>query len=503
MALSKIQDPIYITPVYNPINFTLSASTTSEENFRYICYLTDCNDNLLTTITQPPRPDNVLGFFNVQKLCAAYVTPLTPSKLFTQLYKTPEQACFKAKFAESYTIYYTCTSVNIDVSPVDGYDLQFYFNDDHGFNVGDIISFSGTGAIGDLYNNTWQVIATPSNTTINVNGLNQGTTNSGTTATCVLASHQRTTLSAQTNMEYEFWVNNSALGTCDFLDYKLIDYDISNNAEWPINWYNNIPQPFTLRYGNYLDAVVLYSQSAYPSNTPLNIIVRTYDNTGGTYTYTSPNIPDASWSGASTFVIPCGPSNLNNANVTSTWTPTGAATFPIIKTNTTSYDVRLKNGFAFPTNNLEFTIDNTCSKYTNFELNFLDTYGNYIPINFTLVQRKNVSVQRNTFKKSLGQVTTASGGFYECDDRGLTILNNIIQYTYTLQTNWMSEDMSLYYEQLITSPNVFWNYEGTGSFLPVVLTTNSVDVLDKKNSRLIQYSLTMTPSNNPIVQQGS
>ena len=510
MALSKIQDPAYITPVYNPINFTLSASTTAEENFRYICFLYDCNDNLLTTITQPPRPDNKLGFFNLQKLCAAYVTPTQPTRTYTRVFKNPEQACFKAKFAESYTQYFTCTSVQIDPTPVDDYDLIFYFNSGHSFSVGDIITFNGTGDIGDLYNNTWQVIATPSNTTINVNGINQGTANSATTATCVLASHQRTTLSAQTNMTYEFWVNNSALETCDFLDYKLSTYDISDNAEWAIKWYGNYPQPYPIRYwgagkgtGNYFDAVVLYSESQYPTNTPNYIKVRTYDSLGSTFYYSSPSLPDTDWISGSTFFIPCGTANLNFQAITSSWTASGPATFPIIKSNTIAYDVTIYNGLAQVSETLSFVIDDTCSKYTNFELIFLDRYGNYTPINFTLVQRKNVSVQRNTFKKSLMRVTANSGGFYECDDRGLTILNNIIQYTYTLQTNWMSEDMSLYFEQLITSPNVFWNYDGAGSFLPVVLTTNSVDVLDKKNSRLIQYSVTMTPSNNPIVQQGS
>jgi len=502
MSLEVIQSPTYISPVYNPIPFVINSDNTAEENFRYICYVNDCDGNLLTTITQPAHPTEGVGFFNLQKICSAYVPTTSPSQLFTQLYKTPEQACFSAEFAESYTAYFTCTSVNIDLSPVDGYNLEFYFNDNHEFIVGDIISFSGTGDIGVLYNNTWEVIAVPSVTTINVNGINLGTANSGTTATCVLASGQRTTYPIVSSATTEFWVNNSAFDTCDWLNYKLEDYDISDNAEWPIKWYNNIPQPYTLRYGNYLDAVVLYSQSAYPANTPLNIIVRTYDNTGGTYTYTSPNIPDASWSGASTFVIPCGPSNLNNANVTSTWTPTGAATFPIIKTDTTSYDVRLKNGFAFPTNNLEFTIDDTCSKYDNFEINFLDRKGNYIPFNFTLVQRKNVSVNRLNFKKGLGQASVNEGFNYSCKDRGTTTINNIITYQYTLQSNWLSNNMSEYFEELLTSPNVFWNYDGSGDFRPITLNTNSLEILTKKNSRMIAYQITFNSSINPVVQQG-
>jgi hypothetical protein len=504
MSLEVLQSPEYITPVYNPVPFVINSDNTAEENFRYICYVKDCDGNLLTTITQPAYPTEGVGFFNLQKICSAYVPSTSPSELYTQLYKTPEQACFSAEFAESFTTYFTCTAVQIDVSPVDGYNLLFFFTNGHSFVTGDIISFSGTGEIGELYNNTWEVIQTPSPFVINVNGINQGTASSATTATCVLASGQRTTYPIVSSATTEFWVNNSALDTCDWLSYKLDEYNISrvSGSTWPIKWYNNIPQPYPLREGNYLDAVVLYSQSDYPTDTPNAIIVRTTDSTGGTYTYTSPNIPDTSWSGASTFMIPCGPANLNIANVAALWTASPPATFPIIKPNTTSYIVRLRNGLASVTEDLEFTIDDSCSKYDNFEINFLDRKGNYIPFNFTLVQRKNVSVNRLNFKKGLGNVNANNGFFYSCKDRGTSTINNIITYQYTLQSNWLSNDMSEYFEELITSPNVFWNYNGSGDFRPITLNTNSVEILTKKNSRMIAYQITFNSSINPVVQQG-
>lgn len=502
MALTKLSEPDYIMPAFNPIVFSLSSTNSAQENFRYICYLYDCNNNLLTTITNPPDP-NGRSYFNLQKICSSYVPVTKPSKRYTYVYKSDEQACFTAKFAESYTAYYICTAVQIAGTPVNGYDLQFYFNAGHQFSIGDIISFSGTGTIGTLYNNTWQVVATPSSNLVVVNGFNQGTASSATTANCVLASHQRTNQAIETGLNTTFWVGNSAIETCDFIDYKVSEYEIGNTAEYPVSWFNNIPQPFTIRAGNYMDALVYYPNSYYPTNSPNRMVIYTINSAGVASIYQTSSIPDTSWQNGSIFYIPIGPANLNNGNVQVQFTASPPATFPIIKSDTIAYGVTIYNGFLQVTDTLLFEIDTTCSKYTNFELNFLDRKGNYVPFNFTLVQRKNVGVNRTNFKKGLGKLVSAAGWYYDCTDRGTTTLNNTINYTYTLQTNWLSEDMSLYFEELVTSPNVFWNEDGSGTFIPVTLTTNAVDVLDKKNSRLIQYSVTMTPSNNPVVQTGS
>jgi hypothetical protein len=66
----------------------------------------------------------------------------------------------------------------------------------------------------------------------------------------------------------------------------------------------------------------------------------------------------------------------------------------------------------------------------------------------------------------------------------------------------LSNDMSIYFEELLTSPNVYWNVDGLGTLIPITLTTNTTEILTKKNSRLIAYQIQFTQSNNPIVQQG-
>lgn len=502
MALSIIQQPEYINAAFNPIPFTINSTLTAEENFRYVAYLYDCNNTLLSTITQPPYPNLGVGVFNFQKICSAYVKSLAPSKLYTTIYENPEQACFTAKFAESYTIYYICTSVQIAGTPVDGYNLQFYFNANHGFNIGDVISFSGTGEIGTLYNNTWEVIATPSTTTLVVNGINAGTSNSATTANCVLASHQRTTLPTDNALDYSFWAYDAAVATCDY-PIKLDDYDISvGSGGWPVPWFSDMPQPYPIRITNYCDVNCVYDIRNYPSNSPNTIVVQVIDDSGNTWTYTSVSIPDTAWTGGTEFYVPMGPKNLNNANTQANFTAAGLATFPIIKPSSISYCVWLRNGLAQATDKMCFELDRTCSKYDNFELNFLDRKGNYVPFNFTLVQRKNVGVNRINYKRGLGDVTLGSGIEYNCTDRGQVSINNIITYTYTIQSDWLSNDMSIYFEELLTSPNVYWNSDGLGTFIPITLTTNTAEILTKKNSRLIAYQIQFTLGNNPVVQQG-
>jgi hypothetical protein len=142
-----------------------------------------------------------------------------------------------------------------------------------------------------------------------------------------------------------------------------------------------------------------------------------------------------------------------------------------------------------------FNLYDFCHKYDNFEFIFMDRKGSFVPMNFELVQRKNVGVERKTYKRGLNNN-------YDYLDRGTTVVQNNIRYSYTVVSNWMNEDTSTYFEELLTSPEIYWNYEGGGTFIPIVLTKTQEEIKNKKNSRLISYTLEFTLSNNPIGMVG-
>jgi hypothetical protein len=142
-----------------------------------------------------------------------------------------------------------------------------------------------------------------------------------------------------------------------------------------------------------------------------------------------------------------------------------------------------------------FNIYEYCNKWDNYEFVFMDKKNCWVPMNFELVQRKNVGLDRKTFKKGLEYN-------YGYLDRGETVVQNIITYNYTITSNWFDEATSLYFEELMTSPEVYWNYEGTGEFIPINLNITNQEIKDKRNTRLIQYTLQFQYSNNPIGMLG-
>ncbi len=149
-----------------------------------------------------------------------------------------------------------------------------------------------------------------------------------------------------------------------------------------------------------------------------------------------------------------------------------------------------------------FEIYDYCGKWDNYEFLFMDRKGAWFPVNFELVQRKTITKEQGTFKRGLGNYNGIRYT-YNSYDRGLVNYRNDLRYNFVATTNWMTEEQSLYYEQFFTSPEIYWNKDGNGTFVAVNILNNTEEIKDKKNTRLIQYTITFELSNNPMVQTGS
>jgi hypothetical protein len=142
-----------------------------------------------------------------------------------------------------------------------------------------------------------------------------------------------------------------------------------------------------------------------------------------------------------------------------------------------------------------FTINlyDFCGKWDNFEFLFMDRKGSWLPMNFELVQRKKLSIDRKTFKRGMDRD-------YTYTDKSTIVSQNNLNYSYTVVSNWFTEEQSLLFDEFLSSPEILWNYEGGGVFIPIVITKLSDEIKDKKNSRLIQYTIEFILSTNPTVQ---
>lgn len=599
MALTLQNNPLKISPVYNPNWIVYSSTNVLKPNFDFVFDIykstgstTEASPFLRVRI--PPEPTNQLGIYNPQKILQTFVRPPFNAKLTGCTAQSYIEYTYKV--GEAYTNILTFTTSGL--VNINGVARNvFITTQPHLFANNDNVLITQTGGTGN-FNGTWEVVSALTPTTFALNlPLVIGSGN----GTAVLSNNSPTTFSGLTTFSGNV-AHNAAIDTIDFITYNPIDYYPRQDGSG--NLYTDLPNNWKVRSKNscVLGYITEYTNTAFTAMVSgytgvSQIRIKTYDDMGaelGDYFIPTPCSSKITHIGV-------GPFNLNN-------TPTAVAlngNLPIIQSNVDNYIITLQNtnvtkveidyttlsgsptsvtafkagtyngknyftwvdgityymwydsgavnwqvsnalgggndylssidgGFKFCptigtygnewfdmsnprfsafstydcdyvdlTEPFTFEIYDFCGKWDNYEIVFMDRKGNWIPFNFELVQRKNITSTRDNFKKGLGSWDGVKSFSYKSYDRGTTNYRNTINYQYTIISNWLDSKQASFYEELFTSPDVYWNYDGNGTFVAINLTQTGEEIRNKKNSRLIQYTLQFALANNPIVQTGS
>ena len=128
------------------------------------------------------------------------------------------------------------------------------------------------------------------------------------------------------------------------------------------------------------------------------------------------------------------------------------------------------------------------------QLLFMDRSGSWSSFAFTLREKKSITSEKSNYRKEfgyLGQAQTPDRWTYNIDTAGEITYNVKTEKTLTLQTDWMSGEMSQYFQELITSPEVYLQStdETNGRYMRVIVLNNSVEILKSKNGKLINYQI--------------
>ena len=599
MALTLQNNPLKISPVYNPNWIVYSSTNVFKPNFDYVFDIykstgstTEASPFLRVRI--PPEPINQLGIYNPQKILQTFVRPPFNARLTGCTAQSSIEYTYKV--GEAYTNILTFTTSGL--TNVNGVVRNvFVTTSPHLFALNDNVLVTQTGGTGN-FNGTWEVVSALTPTTFALNiplviGVGNGNVS--------LSNQSPTTFSGLTTFSGNV-AHNAAIDTIDFITYNPVDYYPRQDGSG--NLYTDLPNNWKVRDDNscVLGYITEYTNTAFSAMTTgytgvNQLRVKTKDSAGaelGDYRITLACTSKVTHIGV-------GPYNLNNTG----GVVADVGTLPIIQTGVDNYTITLQNtnvtkveidyttlsgspksvtafkagtyngknyftwvdgityymwynsgatqyevsnalgggndylssidgGFKFcptiGTYNSEwfdmsnprfsafttygcdyvdltepftFQIYDFCSKWDNYEIVFMDRKGNWIPFNFELVQRKSINMTRDTYKKGLGTWDGVKNVSYNSYSRGDTNYRNIINYQYTITSNWLDNKQAQYYEELFTSPEVYWNYDGNGTFVGINLTQTGEAILNKKNSRLIQYTLQFTLANNPIVQTGS
>lgn len=169
---------------------------------------------------------------------------------------------------------------------------------------------------------------------------------------------------------------------------------------------------------------------------------------------------------------------------------TGFRLFPFTMTNTEAARTSLKYKIGFDT---RCPINQT-------QLIFLDRLGSFGSFAFTLRQTKTNSVTRETYNREVGDISGIGGSWtYQLSEAGDTTWSSELTETFELNTDYMSDEMSVYFSDLMSSPEVYVQFSPSEPIQRCQVVTNSWTTFRSKNKKLIRYTVQIqTALTNPI-----
>ncbi len=147
-----------------------------------------------------------------------------------------------------------------------------------------------------------------------------------------------------------------------------------------------------------------------------------------------------------------------------------------------------------------FKVDRTCSSYTKTRVCFLNRRGGFDYFNFTLDNKKQIDIKRTEYQKDLAWN-------YQVGDRGQAILSQDVNTKYTANSNWITENESIWLEELLTSPEVYvlGNTQSSGIAsggykLPIILTDSNYETKTYMRNQVFNLVLNYRMANDLNLQ---
>jgi hypothetical protein len=172
------------------------------------------------------------------------------------------------------------------------------------------------------------------------------------------------------------------------------------------------------------------------------------------------------------------------------------------------YDVFFGNGSTLPQQDsvkYRIYIDRRPS-ISEHELLFLDRLGSWSSFSFQLRAYERGDVSRDMYNRDVvGYVNASDEWTYSTEDFGFNTFNINVIKRMELNTNWMTQEMATYFEELVTSPQVFIKSvsytcgedltPSSSTYQPVIVETNAYEMLNQRNKNLMRHSISVRFAN--------
>ena len=135
-----------------------------------------------------------------------------------------------------------------------------------------------------------------------------------------------------------------------------------------------------------------------------------------------------------------------------------------------------------------FTYDNRCT-INDQQLIYLDRMGSWQSFAFQLRTYEKGQITREQYNQHIdGQVVSAEWVGVDLQ-KGFRTYNTNVTKTFDLNTNWMGEYDAKRFQELLTSPQVY--YYSDNYFCACIVDATGFEVFSQKNKKLIKQSVTI------------
>lgn len=474
MAISNITTNLKsFNPAYNPLVYAFDSTNKNKQGFRYVVDVySGGTSTKLFEARVAPRPVDGYGYIDLSKVLANYIsydltltntsTLAIPNSYLKYDVKIGEEYITTWSFDDSYFDTGITKLINTGSTQAHTFvagdqvvvtlDTPSYFPNLEGLQTVD--------SVPDVYSFIIDIPFTSS------------PANPGTVA---YADNRKTIYrDLYTYSSHTVW--NGALAFDDWTQYDAVDYKLTGATgdkliltNIPSNYYVTPTCDIWLNYAHFKNSSAYY---AYFQNSNGDVFRKTINNTTQDLRQFS-----------------AGPNNVGTLSLVS-------GTAGLIKSNTEWYDVWIANSSASAvTQSYRIYIDNRC-KIEDYEILFQDRLGSFSSFAFQLRGQENGTIKRESYNRQLGDI---SGGkwTYDVADAGEVITNVDVNKEYTLNTNWMTNEMNSYFQELLTSP-LTWVKIGT-QYYRCVITDNSFEVQSQNYRKLIKRTVKVKLSLNDII----
>lgn len=470
MAISKIAAPQDFSPAYNPLKFIYDGTNKNVDGFRYIFDVYPAGvATLLGRYPVFPSYSTGYGEIDISRLLGSLVSFDVPIGNVVS-YTVPNAFyAYDVKIGEEYITTYPYTA------SLTANGLNVRITCTHAFIVGDQVTITQAdgGVANPQLEGLFTVIAVTGTTDFTVNALWADITVATIDGSVVYSDNRKTTnYAVTTDMANKAF--NGALSFQDFSAYDSTNYLLTANTDLLLTnlpqtgFWATVDQDLFINFGiNSVSTGFVYFENSNGDIFKRTVLIA-----------------------AAIAGVPCGPDNTGTLTLVS-----GTAT--LIKSDTTYYDFWYTNaGGTQHSVKYRVNIDTRCA-IEDYSLIFQDRLGSFGSFAFQLRAYEKGNVSKQSFNKDItGSVVSTEWG-YESYEFGQSVYSSVVTKTLDLNTNWMTEEMAEYFQELITSPVV---YLKTGStYQAVTIVDTSFEVEKQRNKSLIKKSVTIAYANQDTI----